>query len=200
MSGNGEFQGNAFAKVVLGCVGFVLASLALNAATRRLNAQEEKKPTSKLSQRKLSFIVPNVEKKESPSVPMTAVGSGKNPTPPLKSAPHKDILDEELMNGKLLEGTSVSGIYVHTLRSLTTELPSAQLLNEGLSRSHSHLQYNKLIGKEDFIINDIVRKPGSSTPTDAFIRAGPRKYLHFNPKEVKAAIVTCGGLCPGLNN
>jgi len=24
--------------------------------------------------------------------------------------------------------------------------------------------------------------------------------MHFNPKSVNAAIVTCGGLCPGLNN
>lgn len=32
-----------------------------------------------------------------------------------------------------------------------------------------------------------------------FLRAGPRKELFFDPKEVKAAIVTCGGLCPGLN-
>jgi 6-phosphofructokinase 1 len=32
-----------------------------------------------------------------------------------------------------------------------------------------------------------------------WLLAGPRKYLHFKPTEVKAAIVTCGGLCPGLN-
>ncbi|CAI2363346.1 unnamed protein product [Moneuplotes crassus] len=32
-----------------------------------------------------------------------------------------------------------------------------------------------------------------------FLRAGPRKQIFWNPKEVKAAIVTCGGLCPGLN-
>jgi 6-phosphofructokinase 1 len=60
--------------------------------------------------------------------------------------------------------------------------------------------YNKIIGKEDFIINDIVRKYKGSGSADAFIRAGPRSKLHFNPREVKAAIVTCGGLCPGLNN
>jgi 6-phosphofructokinase 1 len=29
--------------------------------------------------------------------------------------------------------------------------------------------------------------------------AGPREHIYFEPKEVKAAIVTCGGLCPGLN-
>lgn len=30
--------------------------------------------------------------------------------------------------------------------------------------------------------------------------AGPRKHLFYNPEEVVAGIVTCGGLCPGLNN
>lgn len=30
--------------------------------------------------------------------------------------------------------------------------------------------------------------------------AGPREKLFFHKSEVKAAIVTCGGLCPGLNN
>lgn len=32
-----------------------------------------------------------------------------------------------------------------------------------------------------------------------FLRAGPRKEICFKPSEVKAAIVTCGGLCPGMN-
>ena len=31
-------------------------------------------------------------------------------------------------------------------------------------------------------------------------RAGPRKEIYYEPEEVKAAIVTCGGLCPGLND
>ncbi|MGM0444712.1 MAG: ATP-dependent 6-phosphofructokinase [Fibrobacterota bacterium] len=30
--------------------------------------------------------------------------------------------------------------------------------------------------------------------------AGPRNKIFFDPSKVKAAIVTCGGLCPGLNN
>ncbi|XP_054785740.1 ATP-dependent 6-phosphofructokinase 3-like [Prosopis cineraria] len=32
-----------------------------------------------------------------------------------------------------------------------------------------------------------------------FRRAGPRQRVYFEPDEVQAAIVTCGGLCPGLN-
>ncbi|KAL5981142.1 ATP-dependent 6-phosphofructokinase 5, chloroplastic [Asimina triloba] len=31
-------------------------------------------------------------------------------------------------------------------------------------------------------------------------RAGPRKQIYFEPEEVKAGIVSCGGLCPGLND
>ncbi|KAF6175600.1 hypothetical protein GIB67_002738 [Kingdonia uniflora] len=31
-------------------------------------------------------------------------------------------------------------------------------------------------------------------------RAGPREKIYFKPEEVNAAIVTCGGLCPGLND
>jgi len=34
---------------------------------------------------------------------------------------------------------------------------------------------------------------------DGFELAGPRKTLFFDPLKVRAAIVTCGGLCPGLN-
>lgn len=30
--------------------------------------------------------------------------------------------------------------------------------------------------------------------------AGPREKIYFNPAHVHAAIVTCGGICPGLNN
>jgi len=31
-------------------------------------------------------------------------------------------------------------------------------------------------------------------------KAGPREKIYFTPQHVHAAIVTCGGLCPGLNN
>lgn len=31
-------------------------------------------------------------------------------------------------------------------------------------------------------------------------KAGPRQHLYFEPSKTTAAIVTCGGLCPGINN
>lgn len=34
----------------------------------------------------------------------------------------------------------------------------------------------------------------------SFEMAGPRARLYFDPEHTRAGIVTCGGLCPGLNN
>lgn len=33
-----------------------------------------------------------------------------------------------------------------------------------------------------------------------FEKAGPRRQIFFNPKDTTCGIVTCGGLCPGLND
>src|SRR5512134_2947195 len=42
---------------------------------------------------------------------------------------------------------------------------------------------------------------GNDLPADVlFEKAGPREQIFFEPRETQAAIVTCGGLCPGLNN
>jgi 6-phosphofructokinase 1 len=35
---------------------------------------------------------------------------------------------------------------------------------------------------------------------DSLELAGPRRRIYFDPSKTKAAIVTCGGLCPGLND
>jgi len=47
----------------------------------------------------------------------------------------------------------------------------------------------------------IVRDPKSpASPELLFELAGPRTKLFFDPKRTRAGIVTCGGLCPGLND
>ena len=40
----------------------------------------------------------------------------------------------------------------------------------------------------------------TTSPELSFEKAGPREMIFFNPSHTRAAIVTCGGLCPGLNN
>jgi 6-phosphofructokinase 1 len=48
--------------------------------------------------------------------------------------------------------------------------------------------------------NDVQRIQSSGQPLPAFELAGPRERLHFSPETIAAGIVTCGGLCPGMNN
>jgi 6-phosphofructokinase 1 len=48
---------------------------------------------------------------------------------------------------------------------------------------------------------EIVRDPAASPREEVlFELAGPREKLFFDPAHTRAGIVTCGGLCPGLNN
>jgi len=51
------------------------------------------------------------------------------------------------------------------------------------------------------VSSHLIRDP-DVPPTDEllFELAGPRDRLFFDPKQTRAGIVTCGGLCPGLNN
>ena len=42
--------------------------------------------------------------------------------------------------------------------------------------------------------------PSPAAPGLLFEVAGPREKLFFNPRRARAGIVTCGGLCPGLND
>src|ERR1044071_3893273 len=53
-------------------------------------------------------------------------------------------------------------------------------------------------------ISDNVRIPerieAGADPGLQFELAGPRAKVFFDANKTRAAIVTCGGLCPGLNN
>ncbi|MDZ8118915.1 ATP-dependent 6-phosphofructokinase [Pontiella agarivorans] len=56
---------------------------------------------------------------------------------------------------------------------------------------------------EAIACNDRTKELGkleSISDIEYFELAGPREKLFFNPAEVTVGIVTCGGLCPGLND
>jgi len=58
---------------------------------------------------------------------------------------------------------------------------------------------------DDRVLADITSAGAISTaregkPLASFEMAGPRENIFFNPPETKVGIVTCGGLCPGLND
>ncbi len=50
------------------------------------------------------------------------------------------------------------------------------------------------------VLLDVEFADGEQVASLGFERAGARREIFFDPSAVRAAIVTCGGLCPGLNN
>src|SRR6476469_3227310 len=62
----------------------------------------------------------------------------------------------------------------------------------------------RFASKISHTISDEVRIPErieiGAEPGLKFELAGPRAKLFFDPTQTRAGIVTCGGLCPGLNN
>jgi 6-phosphofructokinase 1 len=46
----------------------------------------------------------------------------------------------------------------------------------------------------------LLERATAGLPLPAFEKAGPRQVIYFDPPKTRAAIVTCGGLCPGINN
>jgi 6-phosphofructokinase 1 len=69
----------------------------------------------------------------------------------------------------------------------------------GAATHDSPLPY--FVGDEQLVPSESVWPQGHA-PRDMFLfeKAGPRRGLFFHPAQTRAAIVTCGGLCPGLNN
>ncbi|MCX7726091.1 MAG: ATP-dependent 6-phosphofructokinase [Chitinispirillaceae bacterium] len=56
---------------------------------------------------------------------------------------------------------------------------------------------------DDLIAYDLNLVPDQSitySRKNLIEKAGPREFIYFDPSKVKAGIVTCGGLCPGLND
>jgi 6-phosphofructokinase 1 len=56
---------------------------------------------------------------------------------------------------------------------------------------------------DQFIRLDTVVTPGHQHPikkSQALQMAGPREHIYFAPAHVHAGIVSCGGLCPGIND
>lgn len=63
----------------------------------------------------------------------------------------------------------------------------------------------KFVGEEERILYDVSLENFKNCLEKeeeplSFEKAGPRDHIFFEPAKTKVGIVTCGGLCPGLNN
>jgi 6-phosphofructokinase 1 len=90
---------------------------------------------------------------------------------------------------------------------ITPDQTSIQVLGPAAIASLLRLAHRSGEGPGAFVPDEahvryqIETGTGHDLPADIFFeKAGPRETLFFEPRETKAAIVTCGGVCPGLNN
>lgn len=73
-------------------------------------------------------------------------------------------------------------------------------IEKGILGGAKFLPIDAFMNEESFVISSKDHKTIKDIATSIkFLKAGPRKDIFFNTDNVKAAIVTCGGLCPGLN-
>jgi 6-phosphofructokinase 1 len=87
-------------------------------------------------------------------------------------------------------------------------VPDFRILRLGDARHPSPLavpEAGTFVGDEERVFLDprlgrVRETLGPDGEPATFELAGPRERLHFEPSSVRAAVVTCGGLCPGLND
>jgi 6-phosphofructokinase 1 len=78
---------------------------------------------------------------------------------------------------------------ITTLGPCTIDSPLERLRDVGFIEDSSRVRLQPKIGPQ------YADDPGLSVE-----EAGPRRKIHFDPSRTTAAVVTCGGLSPGLNN
>jgi 6-phosphofructokinase 1 len=60
-------------------------------------------------------------------------------------------------------------------------------------KEHEHLLYHSSLPEIESYLTTGAQPP-------RFELAGPREHIYFDPSKLKCGIVTCGGLCPGIND
>ena len=82
-------------------------------------------------------------------------------------------------------------------------IPSPEIATLGSAKLPSPLRsgyFTDDVSRTPLFVGASVAQELAEPQTYHFEPAGPRRTLYFDPSKVKCAIVTCGGLCPGLND
>ncbi|KAH7292465.1 hypothetical protein KP509_29G070100 [Ceratopteris richardii] len=79
---------------------------------------------------------------------------------------------------------------------LTDWLPELEAIRHSL-QNLNRKQY--FVNQNEVVAKNVVEKFSAAGDGIYFRRAGPTEKVYFKPDEVNACIVTCGGLCPGVN-
>lgn len=120
-----------------------------------------------------------------------------NPVPPPDSVPPSILPDPRYAGDKWDPlSLSPSDVAIPTIGECTYPSPVAAHLGE---------RAMMFVGEADRVpiddhMSTLMRHRHSLDVLPSFELAGPRNNIFFDPAHTTAGIVTCGGLCPGLNN
>ncbi|MFB9376121.1 ATP-dependent 6-phosphofructokinase [Kineococcus gynurae] len=90
---------------------------------------------------------------------------------------------------------------VETLGSCTVDSPLAPRLDARRTTQHYVQETDRVLF--DDTLSKVSRRSGDVdglADLPSFEPTGPRKKIFFDPSKTRVGIVTCGGLCPGINN
>ena len=83
------------------------------------------------------------------------------------------------------------------MQQIPTDIPTL-----GTPKVDSPLSVGNFTSDDERVLYDVIVHKGQKQADGellSFERAGPREKIYFDASKVKCGIVTCGGLCPGLN-
>ncbi len=84
-----------------------------------------------------------------------------------------------------------------TIKNLGTCTHQSPILRNNMSRESAFVDDTKKMRWDVMVRCD---KTEQKVPNECFELAGQREMVYFDAEETKSAIVTCGGLCPGIND
>ncbi|KAK4431695.1 ATP-dependent 6-phosphofructokinase, chloroplastic [Sesamum alatum] len=98
-----------------------------------------------------------------------------------------------------VNGEQIDDFILEDVPHLTNFLPDLPSYPSPLKKTQAYAIVKRtFVSPDDMVAQKIVVQKDSPRGLH-FRRAGPHEKVYFKPEEVRACIVTCGGLCPGLN-
>ena len=89
-------------------------------------------------------------------------------------------------------------LVVKTLGTPRIDSPLGELLGQRQESAHYVEESDRVL--LDDTMSAVVARSRHPAELPGFEPAGPRRKIYFDPSKTRAGIVTCGGLCPGLND
>ncbi len=90
-------------------------------------------------------------------------------------------------------------LIVDSLGPCRIDSPLAELLDARLNSEHYVRESDRVL-VDDIVPSHVDGIGGRVADLAGFEAGGPRRKIFFDPAKTRAGIVTCGGLCPGLND